>query len=153
MPHETRSCGMRHLSAKKDKGDKQKTTREKRVSAGLKHKGPKGRKVEAQGTGASVPGDGFGVAASQIAHVASPVEFGVAVEYLPVKTPFRHTHAIVVSRHGGEVEDEDKKIVRVFGLPDEGDNASLIITEINPFEATVIEINLVHGRLFPVERR
>ncbi len=63
-----------------------------------------------------MPGDRFRVASSLISHVASPIDFGIAVENLAVEAQIRHAYAVVVAGHGSEIKGKDQKIFLVLAL-------------------------------------
>ena len=55
----------------------------------------------------------LGVDAAAVAHVAAAVERAVAVEQLAVPAALGHADAVVGPRHGREVRDDDREVLRV----------------------------------------
>ena len=99
-----------------------------------------------------MPREGFRLLPSEIAHIAPSVDPGIAVEELPVEARLRYADPVAVPWHRGEIEDEDEEIISVLGPPDKGHDALFAITEVDPFETFVSEIEFVKGRLLPVHR-
>jgi len=70
---------------------------------------------------------------AEVARPAAAVDLGVAVQDLLVHAIFGDTDAVVLARHGREVEDEEEAVLVGNALV--GDDALLPVAEVDPREA------------------
>jgi hypothetical protein len=91
-----------------------------------------------------MPRDRFCLCPSDVAEVASAIDFGVAVEKLTVKGHFWYSHAIAKSGYRSEIEDKDKHIISNSRFSHKSDDASLVITEIDPLETLMGKITFMN---------
>ena len=108
------------------------------------------RKFDEDGMCSPLPWDRLGVHTSQIADVATTVNFRVSVEDLSVETRLRDTDAVASSHYRGGVHGENN-ILAVGGFAEEGDHAVVGVVEIDPLETLVAVIKFVEGWVFFVD--
>src|SRR5688572_7283489 len=72
----------------------------------------KGRQGECEGMALPVAGHVLGVQAAGIAEAAAAVVGGIAVQQLAPVAAARHAEAVVVARHGREIEDDENVIAQ-----------------------------------------
>jgi hypothetical protein len=88
---------------------------------------------------------------THISLAASPIIFGVAVQYFPPETLGRDSDPIIRPRHGSEIADDEDGIFRRPSLAKEADDAVFPVAEIDPGKSLGIKIKLMQRPFFPMK--
>src|SRR5438034_1011480 len=89
--------------------------------------------------------DFLGLDPATIALAAAAVALGVAVQQFFPQTGARNADAIIVPRHGGEVEPGQQQVVASACFAQEEKGRVAYVVEINPLKAIGREIQFVQG--------
>src|SRR6266508_6015472 len=113
------------------------------VRSFLEEEATERRDREAQRLIEAVRGDGLGVHATAVPHIAASIHGGVAVEQLRVVSRLRYADAVLRTRHRREVEHHHREIAAIARVPHEGDDAVLVVVAVDPAEAGRVEVALM----------
>src|SRR5689334_8074517 len=122
-----------------------------RVAIPLKKDRRERRQVECDGVVTPVQRYRHRIYASEIAHSAAPILFGVRVQDLFPKTLSRNADAIAGSRNWTKVADNSNKFIRRTALAQETENIFLCIVDVDPFKTGRRVLTGMKRGLPPVE--
>jgi len=104
------------------------------LRASVEDETAQGRDSEVEAVGAAMGGHFLGVQASTVADARAGVYLSVTVKHFAPVAAVRHPETIALAGYGREVANHDQLVARCLTVPQETDDAALMVVAIDPLE-------------------
>ena len=88
---------------------------------------------------------------AEITEPVSAVHLRITIQHFAPKTAFGYAHAVVITDHRRQIENDKHRIARRSSLPEVADDARLLVAVVHPLEPGVVEVEFIQRRLDAVK--